>query len=338
MTDPVEAALVRLNGCRALIVGDLVLDSYLYGETGRVSREAPVVVVEKRSMEYRLGGAANTAANLSALGVATTVLSSVGNDSGADALESRLESAGVDVVAARHAAVTTAVKTRVLAGAHGTTKQQVLRIDETPRLPLPRSCQLELVDTVRQLAPAADVVVVSDYGLGVVDTPVIAELCRLARDGVLVCADSRHRLLEFSPVTAITPNLPEAESATGLRLDSDASVDRAGELLLEKLECRAVLLTLGRGGMRLFRPEQDPHHVAIVGDDEVTDVTGAGDTVIATFAAAIASGLGMTNAMYIANVAAGVVVNKMGCAVATPDEIAQSARRNRVELEAWDGL
>lgn len=331
----IEAAVLRLGACRALVVGDLVLDSYLYGDTGRVSREAPVVIVEKRSMEYRLGGAANTAANLSAIGVATTVLSATGDDASADALETRLAGAGVDVDLRRNGALTTAVKTRVMAGAHGTGKQQVLRIDETPPLPFPRTVQIGLADRLRDLARSADIVVVSDYGLGTVSQGVIAALVELARVGTLICVDSRHQLSEFVGVTAVTPNLPEAEEATGIALTGDVAINRAGRALREKLDCRAVLMTLGRGGMRLFREERGPEHVDVVGPNQVTDVTGAGDTVIATFSAGLASGLGMSNAMKLANVAAGIVVNKMGTATASPAEICDAAIEGETELEAW---
>ncbi len=331
----IESAILRLGSCRALVLGDLVLDAYLYGDTGRVSREAPVVVVEKRSVEYRLGGAANTAANLSTLGVATTVLSATGDDVSADALETRLVGAGVDVDLRRNGALTTPVKTRVMAGAHGTGKQQVLRIDETPRLPFPRTVQIGLADRLRQLATAADIVVVSDYGLGTVSESVIAALVELAKVGTLVCVDSRHQLPKFVGVTAVTPNVPEAEEATGIELHGDAAIDRAGTALRSSLDCRAVLLTLGRGGMRLFREDRPPEHVDIVGPNQVTDVTGAGDTVIATFSAAIASGLGMSNAMKLANVAAGIVVNKMGTSTATPAEICDAAIEGKMELEPW---
>ncbi|MEO1174301.1 MAG: bifunctional ADP-heptose synthase [Myxococcota bacterium] len=337
MNELLSKALASMAQTRALLVGDLVLDSYLYGETGRVSREAPVVVVEKRSMEYRLGGGANTAANLSALGVQTTVLSALGNDTGADAIQSRLTGCGVDLAIRRHGALTTPVKNRILAGAYGTAKQQVLRIDETPSLPLPRTVQLGIADMLEELAPRADVVVVADYGLGIVDEAVIAKLSSLAAEGVLVCVDSRHQVRSYRGVTAVTPNVPEVEAALGVSLHGDASVARAGRQLQEELDCRAVLMTLGRSGMSLFKADGTHSRVPIVGEDEVTDVTGAGDTVCATFAAAIAARVGMVNAMRLANLAASIVVNKQGTATASTDEMLVAGTRFSVELEPWGG-
>lgn len=335
MSGLLPKALAQLGQVRALLVGDLVLDSYLYGETGRVSREAPVVVVEKRSLEYRLGGGANTAANLSALGVQTTVLSALGHDTGADAIQSRLDASGVDLAIRRNGALTTPVKTRVLAGAHGTTKQQMLRIDETPVLPLPRTVQLGISDMLEELGPRADVVVVADYGLGIIDEAVIAKLTELAAEGILVCVDSRRQVRSYRGVTAVTPNVPEVEAALAQSIHGDAAVLRAGKALRDDLDCRAVLMTLGRAGMVLFKGDGTHSRVQIVGEDEVTDVTGAGDTVCATFAAAIASGVGMVNGMRLANLAASIVVNKQGTATASNEEMLAAGTRYDVELEPW---
>lgn len=329
----IKAALDGISGLRALVVGDAILDAYLYGETSRVSREAPVVVVERRSMEYRLGGAANTATNLAALGATTTILCTVGADQHGTLVESQLRAAGVVPVILRPPHGCTAVKTRVLAGAPGTTKQQMLRIDDSPSSSYPEPLYHELIEHAARLATSADMIIVSDYGLGVVSDTLAATL--RGSPARCVCADSRYQLLALGGLTAVTPNVPEAEAATGIRLDDDHAIERAGRVLLEKLRC-PVLLTLGRGGMRLFRPDRASVHVDIVGDHEVTDVTGAGDTVIAAFAAAVASGIGMVNAMCFANVAAGIVVNKVGCSTAMPSEILETMHRFDVGLEPWD--
>jgi D-glycero-beta-D-manno-heptose-7-phosphate kinase len=327
-------ALATMHGRRAVLIGDLVLDSYVYGETVRVSREAPVLVVRKERVEHRLGGAANTAANLAALGVSTSVVGLVGEQGGT--IREMLAAAGVNVEHVRATPLTTPVKTRVLAGAFGTSRQQVLRIDEEPKGELPAALQSALAEDLLSLGRHAEVVVVSEYGYGLAGEPVLAAVRELQRLGVPVCVDSRYALSSFAGVTAITPNVPEAEALTGMAIDGPQAAARAGAMALERLGCSACLLTQGRGGMTLFRPGATAAHVDIVGEDEVVDVTGAGDTVIATFSAAVAAGLGMENAMRLANVAAGVVVTKLGTATASPSEIVESGTRYGVELLPWD--
>ena len=321
----VSAALAAMAGRRAVLVGDFMLDAYLYGETVRVSREAPVLVVRKTAEELRLGGAANTADNLAALGLEVTLVGAVGTDAAGDSLVELLARRGAQTAGLRRVARTTPVKTRILAGAFGTSRQQVLRLDDEPREGLEAATLAALADDLTRAAAQADVVVVSDYGAGTVTGPVLAAVCALGRSGVPVCVDSRYQLGRFAGVTAITPNVPEAEHAVGFAVHDAADVQRAGTLLLEQLDCAACLLTQGRRGMTLFATGAPPSHVDIVGEEEVTDVTGAGDTVIATLAAALAAGLGLENAMRLANCAAGLVVTKVGTAVARPEEIAAAA-------------
>lgn len=329
----VAEALARIARLRAVVVGDVMLDAYVYGETGRVSREAPVLVVRKQRVEYRLGGAANTAANLAALGVCTTLVSAVGDDAGGHTLHGLLQKAGVTFRAIVDATRPTPVKTRILAGAVGTSKQQVLRLDEEPETSVTRVDQV--MREVDEAAQSADVVIASDYGLGVIAEPLVAWL--RARNGhTPVFVDSRHRLREYVGVTAVTPNVPEAAEAVGYALNGVDAVHRAGAALLSALACEMVLVTQGKGGMTAFSRHGSVEHVDIVGPDEVTDVSGAGDTVMATFASGYAAGLGWANAMRLANVAAGIVVTKLGTAVATPEDIVRLATSARVSMAPWE--
>ncbi|MBI5508830.1 MAG: bifunctional hydroxymethylpyrimidine kinase/phosphomethylpyrimidine kinase [Deltaproteobacteria bacterium] len=330
-------AVEAMRGRRALLVGDCVLDTYLYGETVRVSREAPVIVVRQERLEHRLGGAANAAQNLAALGVETRMLGIVGADVAGNKLRALLKSAGVDVDGLKSGSVTTPQKTRVLAGAFGTARQQVLRIDDEPVAGLPESYAREVAAALEAGAAAVDVVVVSDYGLGAVSGPIVDAVVRLASRGVKVCVDSRYRLTAFRGATVVKPNVPEASELVGFPLADAGAVERAGNILLERLACEACLVTQGRGGMTLFRRGRGSAHVEIVGEEEVTDVTGAGDSVTATLSAAIAAGLGLMNGMLLSNCAAGVVVMKVGAATASPQEIVDIAARGGVELEPWGG-
>ena len=317
-----------------LVVGDVILDAYIYGETVRVSREAPVLVVRKESREHRLGGAANTAINLVELGAEVELLTTVGADEGGGVVREMLTSAGVGIESIVEVSTSTPVKTRVLAGAVGTTKQQVLRLDDEPT-PLDAVISRQVADTLRDKASNAAAIVISDYGLGSVGDEVVEVASELARAGHIVCVDSRYGLERFGAVTAVTPNQPEAEAVLGFRIDSNEDIERAGARLREVLACDAVLLTLGRRGMTLFG-DGPSSHVDIVGEEEVTDVTGAGDTVMATFSLSLAAGLGMENGMRLANCAAGVVVTKTGAATCSPDELERAARGAAMELVAWD--
>ena len=334
MTGLLANALKAFSGCKVLVVGDVILDAYVYGETVRVSREAPVLVVRKESEEYRLGGAANTAINLVELGAEGEVLTAVGPDDGARILKDMLGAVGVGTNAIIEAETSTPVKTRVLAGAVGTTRQQVLRLDDEPTA-LKADASARLAALLREHAKEAKAVVVSDYGLGTVGDEVIAAARELAADGTIVCVDSRYGLDRFSGVTAVTPNQPEAEAVVGFRIDSEDDTERAGTMLREKLGSQAVLLTLGRRGMTLFG-DGESSHVDIVGEEEVTDVTGAGDTVMATFSLSLAAGLGMENGMRLANCAAGVVVTKTGAATCSPEELQRAALGASMELIEWD--
>lgn len=331
----VSAAFAALKGKRAVLIGDLVLDAYVYGETVRVSREAPVLVVRKERTTHRLGGAANTAANLAALGLATTMVSALGSDTSGDVTKQMLQASRVSTDAIIGSDAATPVKTRILAGAFGTTRQQVLRIDDEPE-PIGPAVQERLADQLRKQAAHADVVVVSDYGMGVVTGAVVDAVRELIARGATVTVDSRYQASAFAGATAFMPNVPEAEALAGFPLHNKDSINRAGSDILQRLKCKALLLTQGRGGMSLYRSGMATAHVDIVGEGEVTDVTGAGDTVTATFSAALAGGIGMTNGMKLANVAAGIVVTRLGTATATPEEITAAADLAGVELEPWD--
>lgn len=329
-----SSAFSAFSKCRALVIGDLMLDAYLYGETVRVSREAPVLVVRKERVDYRLGGAANTAQNLAALGLRTEIIGVLGNDESAVKLSELLTASNVTANGVV-APFTTPKKTRILAGAFGTSRQQVLRVDEEPEAHYDAATIGQLVEKAALRVGDFDVVVISDYGLGTVTQQLAVAAQKWAAMGKLVCVDSRYRLEWFRGVTAVTPNVPEAESLVGYSLNNDAAVERAGTSILQKLDCQACLITRGRGGMTMFRPRMSSCHVNIVGSDEVTDVTGAGDTVMATFSAALAAGLGYENAMRLANVAAGIVVMKLGAAVASPQEISAHFQRYDVQLATW---
>lgn len=317
---------------RVVVIGDLVADEYIYGETSRVSREAPVLVVRYTSHEYKLGGAANAAANVQALGGIAIPVGVIGNDEAGHQLKKGLKSAKMPTGHLITASRATTTKTRILAGSVHTTKQQVLRLDREESGELGAGVERRMVQALRSLAGRCDAVLVSDYGLGVLSPLVKRMLSELAASGTIVCVDSRFDALSFRGVTAITPNEPEAEALYGQSFTSDEVVLAAGAHLQKSLQTKAVLITRGRRGMVLFSPSDAPVVIPIAGTDEVSDVTGAGDTVIATFTLALAAGAPLAVAARLANCAASVTVMKAGAAVCSPSELRQAISRLPVSV------
>jgi rfaE bifunctional protein kinase chain/domain len=320
--------LARVPRVRVAVVGDLVADEFIYGQIDRVSREAPVLILGYDSTEVVPGGAGNAANNAAALGARVALVGVVGRDGAGTrlvaALRSRADVSGI----VRASGYVTPVKTRILAGGVHSAKQQVVRIDRaggriTPAIR--RRVERALAAVIRRV----DVVIISDYGSGLV-TP---EMWRRAlaaarvRRAPLVLVDSRYALDGFTGLTACTPNESEVEALLGVKIDDDRGVlERAGRTLLERMRARAVLITRGSRGMALFEPDRPTDHIPIVGSDQVTDVTGAGDTVIATFALALAAGAPFGLAARLANHAGGLVVMKRGTATVTREELHDAVR------------
>lgn len=317
---------------RVAVAGDLIADEFIYGQIERVSREAPVLILGYGSAEVLPGGAGNAARNAASLGARVRLVGAVGRDAAGRGLVKVLGACADTSAVVRAARVVTPVKTRILAGGVHSAKQQVVRIDRTGSgvTPAVRArVERALVDALRRV----DALVISDYGSGLI-TPDLWERARAAAGRVprVVLVDSRYSLGSFPGVTACTPNESEVEALLGVRIDDDPRVlERAGRELLRRLGSRAVLVTRGSRGMALFEPNRPTDHIPIVGSDQVTDVTGAGDTVIATFAVALAAGASFGEAARLANHAGGLVVMKRGTAVVTRAELdaAVAAGRTR---------
>jgi rfaE bifunctional protein kinase chain/domain len=314
----------RFASRRIVVAGDLIADQFLYGRISRVSREAPVLVLEYLDMVRLPGGAANAASNLLALGCAATVIGAVGCDRPGTDLVSSLEMQGADVRhVARVASYSTPVKTRILASAHHSSPQQIVRVDREARLDpavRPRWGRM------RRLFRAADGIIVSDYGYGAAapaDVPEIREAVRPSRIPIVV--DSRFRMGEFQGVDSMTPNITELEASAGVQIGGDqALLHRVARRALSRQKLRSILVTQGRFGMTLIQPRRPPMHIPIYGTDEVADVTGAGDTVIAVFTLALACGAVPGDAARLANYAGGIVVMKRGTATVSREELSHA--------------
>jgi D-glycero-beta-D-manno-heptose-7-phosphate kinase len=306
------------------VLGDLVADEFVFGEISRVSREAPVLILKHRERTVVPGGAANAVNNLADLGVNVLPVGILGDDDPGRLLlkyfrHKKIALSGV----LKDKSYTTVTKTRILAGMTHTARQQVVRVDREPQQ-APNSHQTrELYLAARNYAHASDALLVSDYGYGAATPAIVSTLRAKGKLGAVpIVLDSRYRMLQYEGVTAATPNEPEVEEALGTRIGQDWSkVLEAGEQIMARMKLQSLVITRGRDGMVAFDRKHKPVDIPIFGSDQVADVTGAGDTVIAAFTAALASGATTEEAAQLANYAGGIVVMKSGTATVSRHEL-----------------
>ncbi len=315
---------------RVLAFVDLVADEYVFGQISRVSREAPVLILDYDETRLVPGGGANAVHNIATLGGRPLAVGLVGDDAAGRELVSQLRKAKADVSAVlRSRSYRTPTKTRILAGGVHSAKQQVVRIDRKTRVPVGAELRAHLARAARELLPKADVVMVSDYDYGLI-TPDFGNA--LARDAEAhskkSVLDSRRGLTSYRGFSSATPNEPEVEGALDVRIGRDeATLERSGRNLLSKLRTSALLVTRGSDGMALFESRRPTRHIPIFGSDEVADVTGAGDTVIAAYALALGAGASFYEAALLANYAGGIVVMKRGTATVSCEELSGAIER-----------
>lgn len=318
----------KFKAATVVVIGDLIADEYVYGRVARVSREAPVLILEYDSTDVVPGGAGNAANNVAALGGQVRLVSLVGRDEPGRrvqrALRSRVDRRGL----VRPAGFRTPVKTRILAGGIHSAKQQVVRIDRLSSRAVTDAERGAVARAAHAAVRDADAVLISDYGSGLV-TPALARdiAGRVRRRGVPVLVDSRYALTKYHGLTACAPNESEVEQALGVRIDDHLRVlERAGRRMLDRTKMAAVIVTRGSRGMAVFEPGKKTVHIPIFGSDQIADVTGAGDTVMATLTLALAAGASVEHAARLANVAGGLVVMKRGTATVAAAELTRALR------------
>jgi rfaE bifunctional protein kinase chain/domain len=321
-------------GVRVAILGDLLVDEFIYGRISRVSREAPVLILEYDSTDIVPGGAGNAANNVAALGGNAIAIGVAGEDEAGrrllDAMRERIDIRNV----VTHRSLTTPTKTRILAGGVHSAKQQVVRVDRTARAALPEQVRTAVARRVSAALVRSDALIVSDYGSGLV-TPALVRAAQRTLKGPgshqpPVLVDSRYALLKYRRMTMCTPNESEVEALLGVRIGENSRVlERSGRTLLSRTGAAGVLITRGSRGMALFEPDRPTVHIPISGSDQIADVTGAGDTVIATMTLALAAGGTAEEGTRLANYAGGLVVMKRGTATVTADELKQAIRGDR---------
>jgi rfaE bifunctional protein kinase chain/domain len=309
------------------VLGDLVADEFVFGEISRVSREAPVLILKHRDRTVVPGGGANAANNLADLGVNVLPVGIVGDDEPGRLLLKYFRHKKIAVSGVlKDKSYTTVTKTRILAGMTHTSRQQVVRVDREPEEAPNSHLTRELYLAARNYAHASDALLVSDYGYGAATPAIVQTLQEKGRLGsVPLVLDSRYRMLQYSGVTAATPNEPEVEEALNIRIGQDWNkLLGAGEQLMSRMKLQSLVITRGRDGMVAFDHKHKPVDIPIFGSDQVADVTGAGDTVIAAFTAALAAGATTEEAAQLANYAGGLVVMKRGTATVSREELLQA--------------
>ena len=303
---------------KILVIGDLILDEFVWGEVSRISPEAPVPVVWVKSESFMPGGAANVANNIASLGAKVHIAGVAGNDERAGILKEGLTEKGIntDGIITDDTRPTT-LKTRVVAH-----HQQVVRIDREKIEGISAGVLDKIIDYVKSIIDEMDAIIIEDYGKGVISAKLLKEVLSIAKKKkkIITVDPKEEHFSYYKGVTAITPNHHEAAQAAGIKARDSKSILKIGKTLLRKLNCEGVLVTLGENGMQLFQKNGVVTHIPTVAQ-EVYDVSGAGDTVISAFTLALALGVDMKDAAYVSNIAAGIVVGKVGIAVITQKEL-----------------
>lgn len=314
-------------GKRILVVGDMVADEYLIGNPARISREAPVLILELNEERTIPGGAANVAVNACTLGAEVFLSGVVGNDLPGQRLRAAINNLGMR----QEGLITdelrpTSTKTRIMAGSAQVVRQHIVRVDRVDTSDVGEPSRDQIIEYIERSLPAVDAIMLSDYENGLI-SPAILECCLpLARRlKKVIVADSHGKLFRFQGVTALTPNQPEAELASGITITNEDELNEAGRLLLARSNAQSILITRGSEGMSLFVAGEEPLHLPIYPlnhhSSEIVDTNGAGDTVAATFTLALTAGASFAEAAFLANAAAALVVRRLGCASNTPQEL-----------------
>jgi len=323
-----------MKGKLVLVYGDIVADRFIYGVPKRISREAPVLILRQYREELLLGGGGNAINNTLSLGGLPIPVSVVGDDREGNDLLGHLTSAGIDCGGIlRLKRYRTPTKTRILGGMPHSSRQQIVRFDLEDRVELNDEELERFGRLLRDQMATCDAGLISDYGYGAV-TPLLAAVLTGSSRGRPVTLDSRYDLLRYPDVTAATPNEEEAATAAGLSLfdgEEDENLESAGEVIQQSLDADAVLITRGSRGMALFeRGSRTPLLIPVHGSDQIADVTGAGDTVIAAFTLALAAGGSFAEAAVLANYCGSIVVMKMGTATVTNEELRHTIERDEL--------
>ena len=337
--DKLKACVSNLDNARILVVGDLALDEMVYGDTERISREAPVLILRHTHTNLILGAASNAAHNVSTINHGkVSVLGIVGDDYQATDLRKAFEDANVDcsnlIVDASRKTVT---KTRISGSCFQSITQQIVRIDRQSSEPISKETESQIVDKLKEIIPEYDAVILSDYQIGTLTDKVIKtaiDVCK--KHGKKVIVDAQRDLKRYKGATSMTPNLPDTQKYVGFDIKSNKDILKAGEKLVRDTGEEYVLITCGEEGMALVTKDKKMIRIPVFNKSKVFDVTGAGDTVTALYSLALASGAEPVYAPIMGNMAAGIVIKQFGCATTTIEELQNFIDNNKKLLEKFN--
>ena len=325
----------QISDAKILVVGDLALDEMVYGDTERISREAPVLILQHTHTKFILGGASNAAHNVSEInGGKVSVIGIIGDDYQANDLRNAFKEANIDcsslIVDKCRKTIT---KTRISGSVSSSITQQIVRIDRQTNAPISKETEAKMIAEIEKLVPKHDAIILSDYHIGTLTDNVIKAVVDTAKKyGKKVIVDAQKDLGRYKGITSMTPNLPDTQKYVGLYLRDKEDFLKAGNKLLDETNAEAILITCGADGMVVVEKNNKYTHIPVFNKAEVFDVTGAGDTVTAVYTLALAIGAEPVYAAIIGNIAAGIVVKQYGCATTSIDEIID-AIPERIVLE-----
>ena len=318
------ADIKKLINSKVLVVGDLAIDEMVYGDAERISREAPVLILQHTKTKIILGGASNAAHNVSTLNAGKVgVLGVCGVDYQAGQLMDAFEKANIDTrFMVRDEERKTTTKTRISGAITTSITQQIVRIDRQTSTPITGKTEEKVLENLEIAIPQYDAVVLSDYNIGCLTDKVIAKAIEVAnKHNKVIVVDAQGELERFKNVTSMTPNLPDTQKSVGFVINNEDDLKRAGKMLLTQTDAKSVLITCGADGMFVAEPNEKYTKIPVFNKSEVFDVTGAGDTVTAVFTLALATGIDPVYSAIIGNIAASIVVRQYGCATTTQEEL-----------------
>lgn len=333
--EKLKGLIRKLGDAKILVIGDLALDEMVYGDTERISREAPVLILQHTHTNFILGGASNAAHNVSAInGGKVSVVGVIGDDYYANDLRNAFEEAGIEC----ESLITdkerkTITKTRISGSCSHSITQQIVRIDRQTNAPISTETESKIIEKIEKMIPDFDTIILSDYHIGTLSDNIIKKVIDTAKKySKKVIVDAQKDLDRYRGTYSMTPNLPDTQKHVGFYLNNKEDFLKAGNQLIEETDANNVLITCGAEGMVVIERGNKYTHIPVFNKSKVFDVTGAGDTVTATYTLALAIGAEPVYAAIIGNIAAGIVVKHFGCATTTIDEIL-AATPNRIEVE-----
>ena len=325
----------KIGEAKVLVIGDLALDEMVYGDTERISREAPVLILQHTHTKYILGGASNAAHNASKLNNGkVSVIGVIGEDYQAEDLKNAFKEANIDCSnLIPDNTRKTITKTRISGSCSHSITQQIVRIDRQTNSPISSETEAKMIDAIKKMIPSHDAIILSDYHIGTLTDNIIKTVVEIANShSKLVIVDAQKDLDRYKGVYTMTPNLPDTQKHVGFFLNNKEDFKKAGKAIIDQVNAGNILITCGAEGMVVVEKDGKYTHIPVFNKSKVFDVTGAGDTVTATYSLALAAGADPVYAAIIGNIAAGIVVKQFGCATTTIDEILQSVPSN-IELE-----